>query len=131
MPGTAVGVDRGVKAAAVTSDGEFFDRPFITTCETVRYRRLQQQLARTNNGSINRRRLLAAMSKIMGRVTDRRTDFCAVTAAHLTTKNALVILEDLKTHTMTASASDVNNRRARGFFFPMLSMMDILPGQNP
>ncbi|MEV6734201.1 MULTISPECIES: transposase family protein [unclassified Streptomyces] len=27
--------------------------------------------------------------------------------------------------------SDVNERRGRGFFFPMLSMMDILPGTNP
>ncbi|MCX5333812.1 hypothetical protein [Streptomyces sp. NBC_00140] len=27
--------------------------------------------------------------------------------------------------------SGVNERRGRGFFFPMLSMMDILPGQNP
>jgi hypothetical protein len=44
------------------------------------------------------------MNKIMGRVTDRRSDFCAVTAAYLTAKNALVVLEDLKTRTMTASA---------------------------
>ncbi|MGX1267029.1 hypothetical protein RKD18_000223 [Streptomyces phaeoluteigriseus] len=27
--------------------------------------------------------------------------------------------------------SGVNERRGRGFFFPMLSMMDILPGLNP
>jgi hypothetical protein len=45
------------------------------------------------------------MNKIMGRVTSRRADFCAVTAAHLTAKNALVVLEDLKTRTMTASAA--------------------------
>jgi transposase len=41
MPGTVVGVDRGVRVAAVTSDGAFFDRPFITAGEAVRYRRLQ------------------------------------------------------------------------------------------
>jgi hypothetical protein len=41
----------------------------------------------------------------MGRVSDRRSAFCAVTAAYLTAKNALVVLEDLKTRTMTASAS--------------------------
>ncbi|MEV7003199.1 transposase [Streptomyces sp. NPDC093982] len=105
MPDTAVGVDRGVKVAAVTSDGEFFDRPFITAGETVRYRRLQQQLARTKKGSVNRARVRAHMNKIMGRVTDRRTDFCAVTAALLTAKSALVVLEDLKTRNMTASAS--------------------------
>ncbi|MEV7003919.1 transposase [Streptomyces sp. NPDC093982] len=105
MPDTAVGVDRGVKTAAVTSDGEFFDQSFITTGETVRYRRLQQQLARTNKGSVNRARVRAHMNKIMDRVTDRRGDFCAQTAATLTAKNALVVLEDLKTRHMTASAS--------------------------
>ncbi|MEV7003679.1 transposase [Streptomyces sp. NPDC093982] len=84
--------------AAVT-DGEFFDQSFITAGETVRYRRLQQQLARTNKGSANRRRLLAAMSKIMGRVSDRRGDFCAQTAATLTAKNALVVLEDWRSST--------------------------------
>jgi putative transposase len=54
MPDTVAGIDRGVKVAAVTSDGAFFDRPFITAGEAVRYRRLQQQLARTKNGSTNR-----------------------------------------------------------------------------
>ncbi|WP_406191429.1 RNA-guided endonuclease TnpB family protein [Streptomyces sp. NBC_01017] len=105
MPGTVAGIDRGVKAAAVTSDGEFFDRPFITAGEAVRFRRLQQQLARTKTGSANRVRVRARMNKIMGRVTSRRADFCAVTAAYLTAKNALVVLEDLKTRSMTAAAS--------------------------
>ncbi|MEV7003922.1 transposase [Streptomyces sp. NPDC093982] len=45
------------------------------------------------------------MNKIMGRVSDRRADFCAQTAATLTAKNALIVLEDLKTRRMTASAS--------------------------
>jgi hypothetical protein len=32
---------------------------------------------------------------------------------------------------ISALNSAVNERRGRGFFFPMLSMMDILPGLNP
>ncbi|MGW4569532.1 RNA-guided endonuclease InsQ/TnpB family protein, partial [Streptomyces sp. NPDC004561] len=105
MPGTAVGVDRGVAAAAVTSDGEFFDREFITSGETTRYRRLQQRLARSERGSAMRRKAITAMGRIMGRVTDRRGDFCAKTAAHLVQKNALVVLEDLRVKDMSASAS--------------------------
>ncbi|MER6074187.1 transposase [Streptomyces sp. NPDC001817] len=101
MPGTAVGVDRGVAAAAVTSDGEFFDREFITPGETTRYRRLQQRLARSKRGSANRRKAITAM----GRVTDRRKDFCAKTAAHLVQKNAVVVVEDLRVKHMSASAS--------------------------
>jgi putative transposase len=105
MPGTAVGIDRGVKTAAVTSDGAFYDREFITAGETVRYRRLQQQLARTKKGSANRAKTRAAMNRITGRVTDRRADFCAQTTQQITAKNAVVVLEDLKIRSMSASAS--------------------------
>lgn len=45
-----VGIDRGVAALAATSDGRFFDRSFITPGEAERYRRLQQQHARTPEG---------------------------------------------------------------------------------
>ncbi|WP_432029633.1 RNA-guided endonuclease InsQ/TnpB family protein [Streptomyces sp. 1222.5] len=105
MANTAVGVDRGVRTAVVTSDGEFFDRPFITAGERVRCRRLQQRLARQKKGSTNRRKTIMAMAQIMSRVSNRRGDFCAKTAAHLVSKNALVALEDLRTRNMTASAS--------------------------
>ncbi|WP_255205973.1 transposase [Actinomadura sp. BRA 177] len=104
MPDTAVGIDRGVKVAAVTSDGDFHDRKFITEGEQTRYRRLQQRLARTKKGSSNRRKTVVAMNNIMGRVTDRRADFCAWTANRITARNALVVLEDLKTTKMTATA---------------------------
>ncbi|MEU5642559.1 RNA-guided endonuclease InsQ/TnpB family protein [Streptomyces milbemycinicus] len=105
MPGTAVGIDRGVMVAAVTSDGTFHDRQFITPGERARYRRLQQKLARQKKGSANRRKTIAAMGRITTRVTDRRADFCAYTANRITARNALVVLEDLRTRNMTASAS--------------------------
>ncbi|WP_223281461.1 RNA-guided endonuclease InsQ/TnpB family protein [Streptomyces antnestii] len=105
MPGTAVGIDRGVKVAAVTSDGDFHDREFITADQAGRYRRLQQQFARTKKGSANRSKTRAAMNRIMGRVTDRRGHFCAQTASRIVAKNALVVLEDLRIKNMSASAS--------------------------
>lgn len=105
MPNTAVGIDRGVKITAATSDGDLYDRPFITDGEAARYRRLQQRLARTRKGSANRRKAIAAMNRIMSRVTSRRGDFCAQVAHRITAKNALVVLEDLKIRNMSASAS--------------------------
>ncbi|MET7702351.1 transposase [Streptomyces sp. NPDC005485] len=105
MPATAVGIDRGVKVAAVTSDGDFHDREFITEGESGRYRRLQKRLARTKRGSANRHKAIVAINRIMGRVTDRRKDFCAQTASRIVAKNALVVLEDLKIRNMSASAA--------------------------
>ncbi|MET7661973.1 transposase [Streptomyces sp. NPDC005463] len=105
MPDTSVGIDRGVKSAAVTSDGDFHDRAFITSGETTRYRRLQQRLARSKRGSANRAKVIAALNTVMGRVSDRRGDFCAQMASRIVAKNALVVLEDLRIRNMTASAS--------------------------
>ena len=105
MPDTAIGIDRGVAAAAVTSDGDFYDRPFISVGEAARYRRLQQRLARSRRGSANRHKTIAAMNTIMGRVSDRRGDFCAQTASRIVTNNALVVLEDLRIKNMSGSAS--------------------------
>lgn len=105
MADTVVGIDRGVVVAATTSDGDFHDRAFVTEGEKTRYRRLQQRLAHTKKGSANRRKAVAAMNRIRGRITDRRGDFCAQVANQITAKNALVVLEDLKTRNMTASAS--------------------------
>ncbi|MGC4986627.1 RNA-guided endonuclease InsQ/TnpB family protein [Streptomyces sp. DT193] len=105
MPGTAVGIDRGVKSAAVTSDSEFHDRTFITAREMARYRRLQQRVSRQRKGSTNRHKTVAAMGRIMVRIADRRTDFCALTANRITARNAVVVLEDLRTRNMTASAA--------------------------
>ncbi|KQV14314.1 MULTISPECIES: RNA-guided endonuclease TnpB family protein [unclassified Kitasatospora] len=105
MPNTAVGVDRGVKVAATTSDGRFIDRLFATPGERARLRRLQQKQARQKRGSFRRRANVAAIGTIHGRVRDRRTDFCARTAADLTTRHAVVVLEELRTTNMTRSAS--------------------------
>ncbi|MDX3233430.1 transposase [Streptomyces sp. ME19-01-6] len=54
------------------------------------------------------------MGRIMARVTDRRADFCAYTANRITARNALVVLEDLRTRNMTASASGTSDRPGRG-----------------
>ncbi|MDT0306070.1 transposase [Streptomyces sp. DSM 44917] len=102
--GTPVGVDRGVAVAATTSTGNVHDREFTTGGERIRYRHLQQRLARTHKGSANRRKTLASMKRNMGRVTDRRADFHAQLANQLTTRHNVVVLEDLRTKNMTASA---------------------------
>ncbi|MEV2251305.1 transposase [Streptomyces sp. NPDC050147] len=102
-----VGVDRGVAALAVTSDGRFFDRAFIRPGEAERCRRLMQQLARTRKGSIRRKARAAKLGVIMRRVRNRRRDFHAKTAHRIVDGNALVVLEALNTVNMTASAAGV------------------------
>ncbi|WP_051415628.1 helix-turn-helix domain-containing protein [Nocardiopsis sp. CNT312] len=77
--GTPVGVDGGAGVAATTSTGDFRDRECVTSGEKARYRCLQRSPARSEKGSANRRGILAAMSRILGGVTDRRADSTAWT----------------------------------------------------
>ncbi|WP_224285225.1 RNA-guided endonuclease TnpB family protein, partial [Streptomyces sp. LS1784] len=114
LPDRAVGVDRGVKVAATTSDATFHDRAYVTKGEAKRLRRLHQQLARCERGSNRRRAVLAKINTITGRVRHRRADFCAQTAHALTTANALVALEDLRTRNMTTSARGTVEQPGRG-----------------
>jgi putative transposase len=98
------GVDRDVITLAATSGGRFFNRGFINPGEVQRYRRLQQQLARTQRGSRRREACRAKMRAIMRRVRDRRRDFHAQTARQIVDGNALVVLEKLNTKDMTTTA---------------------------
>ncbi|MFD1540382.1 RNA-guided endonuclease InsQ/TnpB family protein [Nonomuraea guangzhouensis] len=127
-PGAHAGVDRGVVTAAVTSDGEFFDRRhagtgsvsslvppserkgdrqrdlgFLAAGEAERYLRLQRRLARSKKGSGRRRQVVAAMGAIMRRVRWRRADLHAQAAHRLTRRYGVVVLEDLNIGGMTAA----------------------------
>ena len=104
QPGSAVGVDRGVVVAVATSDGELRDREFLTQGERRRALRLQRTLSRCANRSRNRAKTRVALAEIRGRERRRRQDFCAQTAHKLTTANAVVVIEDLKTRNMTRTA---------------------------
>ena len=104
VPDSAVGVDRGVAVAVATSDGDLFDRAFQTPKEHEREVRLRRRLARQRKGSANLARTKAALSKLTGRVRNRRADFSAQTARLLCVKNAVVVLEKLNTSNMTRSA---------------------------
>ncbi|MGW0193228.1 RNA-guided endonuclease InsQ/TnpB family protein [Nonomuraea sp. NPDC003201] len=129
-PGRHVGVDRGVVTAAVTSEGEFFDRRhagesgvssmapppvgvgegagdtgFLTAGEARRYIRLQRRLARSKKGSNRRRGVVRAMGDLMRRARWRRADFNAQVAYRLTRDYAIVTLERLNIRAMTASVA--------------------------
>jgi putative transposase len=106
----AVGVDRGVMAAAVTSDGDFHDAQLVTRGEAERIRRLQQALARSvrahgrNRRSNRREATRRELATLWARIRNRRSDWCAKLAHELCERYDLVVFEDLKIRNMTRSA---------------------------
>ncbi|WP_047869996.1 RNA-guided endonuclease TnpB family protein [Nocardiopsis sp. RV163] len=119
-PGGAVGIDRGVAVAVATSDGDLLDQVVQTPKEAERERRLRRRLSRQRRGANNRARTEPALSAPTGRVRARRSDFAEQTAHTPCARNALVVLEELKTKNMTASVQGtthvpgVNVRRKAG-----------------
>jgi putative transposase len=117
-PGTALGVDRGVVIAVATSDGELIDRDFTTAGERRRAVVLQRKLSRAAKGSVNRTKIRAELQKLRAVERHRREDFCTKTAARLAHRNAVVVIEDLKTRNMTRRARAVEDPDNPGQYLP-------------
>ncbi|MCV7289173.1 transposase [Mycolicibacterium wolinskyi] len=117
LPGTAVGVDRGVAVAVSTSDGELADREFVTAGERLRAAVLARRLSRAK-GAANRSKIRAELARLRARERHRRADFCAQTAHRLAHTNAIVVMESLKTNQMTRRAKPVEDPDNPGQFLP-------------
>ena len=110
--GTAVGVDRGVVVAVATSAGDLLDQVFVTAGEKRRAVRLQRKLSRAAKHSANRNKIRQRYGQLRAREARRRQDFCVKTARQLAQKNAVVVVENLSTKSMTRRAkpvADLNN----------------------
>ena len=118
LPGTAVGVDRGVAVAVATSAGELLDRVFTTPAEQRRAVRLQRKLSRAAKSSANRNKTREALGRVRARERRRRHDFCVKTAHTLAHNNALVVLEKLAVRNMTRRAKPVVDPAKPGQYLP-------------
>ncbi len=112
-PSSAIGVDRGVKAAVVTSDAEFYDRLFATTPERVRLRRLLQRRSRSCIDSRKSKQVRLLIQRHYARTRARRRDFCAQLAHLIAVRYAVVVLKNLKTTNMTSSAAGTVEKPGR------------------
>lgn len=109
----AVGVDRGVKVAIATSDGELRDRSFIAPGEAERLKRLQRRLSRSARGSARRAAVKTKLARLHARVRNRRNDFNAWSAHRLTRDHGLVVFEDLRIGNLTSSAGGTVEKPGR------------------
>jgi transposase len=90
-----IGVDRGVRTALVTSDGQHYRVPRISDRQAARYLALQRKLARQRKGSARRRRTGRQMSSLTARVADRCKDWIEKITTRLVAANHVVVLEKL------------------------------------
>jgi len=116
--GTAIGIDRGVRTALVTSDGQHYRAPRISDQDAARYLGLQRRLARQRKGSRKREKTRIAMARITARVTDRRKDWAEKISTRLVRGHHVIVLEKLNTPGMVRRAAPKPDPERLGAYLP-------------
>lgn len=116
--GAVVGIDRGVRTALVTSDGQHYQAPRIGDRRAARYLALQRRMSRQKKGSRKREKTRLAMARIAAEVTDRRKDWAEKVSTRLVIDHDLIVFEKLNTKGMTHKPAPKPDPDRPGAFLP-------------
>ncbi len=103
-PDGQIGLDMGIATTVTTSDGDRLDMPSLDALER-RIRRLQRAASRKEKHSSNWRKACNRVARLKERQADIRRDWQQKTSTTLSTKHAMVAIEDLNVAGMSASAA--------------------------
>lgn len=112
--GVVIGVDMGLKAFAITSDGTEYPKPRYLAKNQMKLARLQRQLSRKTKGSNRREKARVQVARLHEHVTNQRSDMMHKLSTQLIRKNDVICIEDLapknmvKNHRLAKSISDAS-----------------------
>lgn len=89
------GIDLGLSAFAVLSDGRKIDSPRFMRRAEKKLKRLQRELSRKQKGSKNRAKARIKVARQHAKVTDRRRDWHHKASTQIIRDNQAVYVEDL------------------------------------
>ncbi|WP_245956647.1 RNA-guided endonuclease InsQ/TnpB family protein [Nonomuraea fuscirosea] len=101
--GAVVGVDMGVASFLTTSDGEQVGNPRRLAASAEKLAAAQQDLARKKRGSKRRRKAVARVAALHGKVRRQRLDGAHKVANALIRRYDMIVHEDLRIANMTKS----------------------------
>jgi putative transposase len=93
--GRAAGIDLGITAFVVTSDGERIANPRHLERKASNLARYQRRMARKTKGSNNRAKAAAKVARAHRKVRAARADFLHRTSTALVRDHDLLVIEDL------------------------------------
>jgi putative transposase len=99
--GSSAGIDMGVASFLTTSDGTHLPNPRHLTATADRLAAAQRDLARKKRGSNRRKKTVAKVAGLHGKVRRQRLDYAHKTALALVREYDLIVHEDLKITNMT------------------------------
>ncbi|MEV5740653.1 transposase [Microbispora rosea] len=103
--GTIVGIDLGVASLVTTSDGAHVANPRHLDATADRLAEAQTDLARKKPGSKRRRRAVARVAALHGKVRRQRLDSAHKATLALVRDYDVIVYEDLRITNMTRSAT--------------------------
>lgn len=112
--GAVVGVDMGLKAYAITSDGMEYPNHKYLTKSQKKLAKLQRQLSRKTKGSNRWKKARIQVARLHEHVANQRSDTLHKLSTSLVRNNDLIAIEDLapsnmvKNHQLAKSISDAS-----------------------
>lgn len=112
--GAVVGLDMGLKAFAITSDGIEYPNHKHLTKSQKKLAKLQRQLSRKTKGSGRREKARIKVARLHERVSNQRGDLLHRLSTKLIRENDVICIEDLapsnmvKNHKLARSISDAS-----------------------
>lgn len=112
--GAVIGVDMGLKAFAITSDGTEYPNPRYLAKNQKKLARLQRQLSRKTKGSNRREKARIQVARLHEHITNQRIDMMHKLSTQLIRENDVICIEDLapknmvKNHRLAKSIRDAS-----------------------
>lgn len=112
--GEVVGLDMGLKAFAIASDGTEYPNHRYLTKSQKKLARLQRQLSRKSKGSNRREKTRVQVARLHEHIANQRADMLHKLSAELVRQYDVIALEDLapsnmvKNHKLARSISDAS-----------------------
>ena len=112
--GAVIGVDLGLKAFAITSDGAEYPNPRYLAKNQKKLARLQRQLSRKTKGSNRREKARIQVARLHEHIANQRSDMMHKLSIQLIRENDVICIEDLepknmvKNHNLAKSISDAS-----------------------
>ncbi len=116
LPSTdaVIGIDMGIKAFAITSNGMSYSNPKYLSKSQKKLARLQRQLSRKSKGSKRREKARIQVARLHEHIANQRKDMLQKLSTQLIQENDVICIEDLaprnmmKNHKLAKAISDVS-----------------------
>jgi putative transposase len=116
--GAVIGIDMGVAHFATTSDGKHVPNPRHAAASAGRLASAQKDLARKKRGSGRRKKAVARVAALHGKVRRQRLDHAHKTALVLVREHDLIACEALRVRNMTRRARVKPDPEQPGAYLP-------------